>query len=341
MGSVEKQRRSIISRLFRFSVFAAFQLVFVLVVLEVGARFIDPMGISYYPETARFLDTMIHEEPIGYRLRPGLDDRFNGARYTINSQGFRGGEVSQTKAANEKRILWLGDSVVFGIGVENDETLPANVERMANAGQTAHKYTVLNMGVPSYNTEQELIQFESLGLGFDPDAVILLFAQNDIEKKKWVFDKRENVFADLAQRSYALSTIFIGGRMLLQKSGGGSPQINVQNYEPENPRWLAISESLERIKKLCDERSIPFAVFVIGTVDEPMLSMVAAEGKRVGYDVVGIAPELDPRWPDALDRKYRNSPLDNHPNAAGTKIWATVVYEYLVRSGMVPAETKP
>lgn len=335
MDSARRKYRSIPQRLVRFLLIATFQIVLVLTVLEIGARIIDPMGISYYPETARFLDTMIHEEPIGYRLQPGLDARFNGARYQVNSLGFRGDELPPIKPANEKRIVWLGDSVVFGIGVNNDETLAANVERMANARGGETLYRVLNLGVPSYNTEQELIQFESLGLDLEPDAVILLFAQNDIEEKKWVFNKRSNIFADIAQRSYALSTIFIGSRMLVQRSGGGSPQINVQAYEASNPRWLAISNSLAKIKELCDKRSIPFAVFVIGTVDEPMLDQVAAEGKRLGIDVVGIAPELDARWPDALDRKYRNSPVDNHPNAAGTRIWATVVYEYLIGSGII------
>jgi hypothetical protein len=46
------------------------------VLLEVIGRLGDPLGISYYPETARFLDTMIIEGPIGYRNQPNLKGQF-------------------------------------------------------------------------------------------------------------------------------------------------------------------------------------------------------------------------------------------------------------------------
>ena len=37
-------------------------LLFILL-LELAGRLFDPAGISYYPEMARYLDTMIIEEP--------------------------------------------------------------------------------------------------------------------------------------------------------------------------------------------------------------------------------------------------------------------------------------
>ena len=43
---------------------------------DLVGRIFDPIGISYYPETARYLDTLIQEEPIGYRNQPGLQGRF-------------------------------------------------------------------------------------------------------------------------------------------------------------------------------------------------------------------------------------------------------------------------
>ena len=45
-----------------------------LMLLEVLCRLLDPMGISYYPDTARYMDSMIIEEPIGYRNASNLDD---------------------------------------------------------------------------------------------------------------------------------------------------------------------------------------------------------------------------------------------------------------------------
>src|SRR5688572_25052962 len=56
-----------------------------LVALEAVERIVDPFGISYYPETARFFDRMILEEPIGYRLPPGMHERFWGTTVSVNS----------------------------------------------------------------------------------------------------------------------------------------------------------------------------------------------------------------------------------------------------------------
>lgn len=330
-----KQKPRGLNRLFRSLILVAVQLLIVLVIIEIGARIFDPLGISYYPETARFFDTMIREEPISYRLRPGLDGEFHHARYQVNSIGLRGPEVASAKPVGGSRILWLGDSIVFGIGVNYEHTLPAIVERMANDSAQSDSYRVVNMGVPSYNTEQELIQLETVGLNLQPDAVVLLFAINDIEAKGWVFDKRASWIADFAQRSYALSTLFILSRLARQSTGSDVPLISVGNYEENDPRWRAIADSLASIKRICDARSIPFIVFVQGSAEDVPYNMVAAEGRKNGFEVFGLRPETDGRWPDALSKRYRNSLVDSHCNPAGCEIWATLVYEYLVERGII------
>lgn len=325
-----KQKPRGLKRIVRLFFLVIVQLVITLVLLEIAARIFDPLGISYYPETARFFDTMIHEEPISYRLRPGLDGEFHYAHYQVNSLGLRGPEVTMPKTADEHRLLWLGDSVVFGIGANYENTLPAIVERKANQNVGGGSYRVVSMGVPSYNTEQELIQLETVGVSLNPDAVILMFATNDIEKKGWVFDKRESWIADFAQRSYALSTIFVLSRFVRQSTGTDSPVISIDNYTPDNPRWLAISDSLRRINDICKTRSIPFVVFLMGSIADHPYEMVAAEGRKDNFEVIGLQPEKDSRWPDALSPRYRNSVVDSHCNAAGCEMWATLVYEKLV-----------
>lgn len=332
--SARKKPRGL-KRVLRLFFIVAVQITITLVLLEVCARIFDPLGISYYPETARFFDTMIHEEPISYRLRPGLDGEFHHAHYQVNSLGLRGPEVTVPKPAGEDRILWLGDSIVFGIGADYENTLPAIVERKANEHSNAKPYRVVNMGVPSYNTEQELIQLETVGLSLEPDAVLLMFATNDIEKKGWVFDKRQSWLADFAQRSYALSTLFVLSRYAQQSAGGDLQLIHMDNYTPDNPRWLAISDSLKRINEICRARSIPFVVFVMGSTEDHPYEMVASEGRKSGFPVIGLQPQLDARWPDALSSRYRNSTIDSHCNVAGCEMWATLAYEKLVGLGVL------
>ena len=156
----------------RWIALVVLQLFVVLVVLEGIARVFDPLGISYYPEMARYLDSLVLEEPIGYRNRPGLQDRFFGVPVSINSLGLRDREV-QDKAAGEFRILVMGDSVPFGIGVRYEDSFPHQLETLLQERQPTVRFRTLNMGVPSYNTEQELFQLRSLGLTLKPDAALL------------------------------------------------------------------------------------------------------------------------------------------------------------------------
>ena len=83
---------------------------------------------------------------LGVRLRPGATEgvAFNGnpkTRVRINAQGFRGAD-HPPPAAGE--ILVLGDSQVFGLGVEEGETFSAE---LAQRFPDRH---VLNLGVPTY-----------------------------------------------------------------------------------------------------------------------------------------------------------------------------------------------
>ena len=313
----------------------------VLIFLEIGIRVADPFGISYYPETARFLDTMVHEEPIGYRLQPNLDGIFHSARYQINSLGLRGPEIDSPKETEERRILFLGDSFVFGIGVNNDQTLSTRIEDLVKTEVPDSKYRVINMGVPSYNTEQELIQLEGLQGTLDPNAVILFFVPNDIEKKKWVFEKRESFAANFSQRSYALSTFFILVQQALTKLGSPPQLINLQDYSEGNVRWVAISDSLQKINSLCKARSIPFVVYLEGSTSDGINAMVEKVGKSSGFDVVGLEPWSDPRWAGVDVLRYRNSKSDSHPNAEGTSVWGRLIYEDLSYRNIIRQRFQP
>lgn len=105
----------------RVLIFLVIQVVLVFVLTEVFARILDPAGISYYPETASLLDQMIIEEPIGYRLPPKMSGRFHGVHVQTNSLGLRDREIPTIKRRDEYRVLMMGDSVVFGVGVEAED----------------------------------------------------------------------------------------------------------------------------------------------------------------------------------------------------------------------------
>lgn len=313
-----------------------------LAAVEILARVVDPVGVSYYPETARYMDTLVREEALGYRNRAGLSGRFYGAPVKINALGMRDRELPLDPAPGEFRVAIVGDSFPFGIGVPYEQSIPAFVEKTLNAtAPVGTSFTTLNFGVPSYNTEQELLQFEQLGERLRPKAVVLLFALNDIYPKNWVFEKRRGFVTDLAQRSYAISLVFALYR--LSQAAKSNPAIvpGLELYEPDNPRWLAIDRSMTALSARCKVLGIPLVVMPSDLFERKSVTMVRDVGAREGFPVVNIVPWKDPRWQSLDPKAFMNSRVDSHPNAAGSEIYGRMIAEELQRLGAVPSTAPP
>jgi lysophospholipase L1-like esterase len=310
--------------------------------LEIVGRIFDPLGISYYPEMARYLDTLIKEEPIGYRNQPGLNGKYFGKSVRINTQGLREEELHLKSKPGNLRILFLGDSVPFGIGVARKDTLPTQLERIAN--RTIHHgktIEVINMGVPSYNTEQELIQMKTMGMDFKPDIVLLLFSRNDIESKMWVFEKRAGRIKDVVQRSYACSLLYLAFREFrarfpsVIKSSHASSGINHEietafvGFKANFQKWEKVRSSLAEINALAQRKDVPFVV-ILNQENSSLVKILRNEAKGQNFHLVNLEPSKDPRWLGSDMKKYVNSFTDGHPNADGNLILATLIYEKLV-----------
>lgn len=111
----------------------------------------------------------------GYRLEPGqwIPGAHGGP---VNQAGLRGEELER---APERRVLVLGDSFVFGAGVDVDQALPAQLaERLL--GRARPGTEIVNAGTPGYGTARELAWLETFGSELEPDEVVLcVFVGND------------------------------------------------------------------------------------------------------------------------------------------------------------------
>jgi lysophospholipase L1-like esterase len=252
-----------------------------------------------------------------------------------SSLGLRERELPAVKPRGEFRLMLLGDSVVFSLGVEYEDSIPAQLERALNEQAPAGtRYRTLNLGVPSYNTEQELVQLESLGLGLAPDAVALLFATNDIEPKLWVFDRRRNPLADCAQRSYAASMLAVLLQRIRSQPGETDPRVRYASFEPGNPRWEAVATALRRMAELLRARDIPFLVLAPGPGDARHLQLLRGVGSAAGFAVEQLEGASDPRWA-AEPARFVNSATDRHCNALGCRIIAEQLAQLLGRNGLL------
>jgi len=156
-------------------------LIVVILIGETGFR-IYLKFIYQPPENpeSEYIDLLPHSNRV-YGLKP--DSEILG----LNSSGFRGRELVVDKAYNVFRIVMLGDSIIFGVGVDEDETLPHYLEQILQQREDRVSYEVYNLGIVGYNTRQELATLEEVGLQLQPDLVILNICLNDSDPVKEVW----------------------------------------------------------------------------------------------------------------------------------------------------------
>ena len=150
-----------------------------LVVVEFGLR------VHFYGTLAEpdFGQTLHDPHPTrGWTLKPGIQAAKQELDYTVhvtvNRLGVRGPEIGYERQPGTFRILVVGDSAMFGSGVDNDHTVPA----LLTSQLAPLKVEVINLSVAAYSTVQEYLLFMDEGRRYRPDLVLLAFSPgNDIQ----------------------------------------------------------------------------------------------------------------------------------------------------------------
>lgn len=109
----------------------------------------------------------VPDAQLGVRLEPGAEMRFQFrdnpiSDIRVNSRGYRGGEWP---AAGTGEIVVIGDSQVFGLGVEEHETFSARLAELTGRN-------VVNAGVPTYGPLEYLAVTRELLAERKPKTVV-------------------------------------------------------------------------------------------------------------------------------------------------------------------------
>ena len=124
----------------------------------------------------------VADAQLGQRLAPGYDGWFAGVPVKVNSLGFRDPrEYALAKPDDVFRIVVLGDSVTFGHGAIYESTYPYLLEQRLRTWRHDVAWQVWNLGVPGYNTSQELAYLQRVGPSYQPDLVVIGFFENDLQ----------------------------------------------------------------------------------------------------------------------------------------------------------------
>jgi hypothetical protein len=299
-----------------------------LVGLEVGLRL---SGYTlYYLDKAAFIPSQNPE--ILYELNPGFRGLYAGVPIIINSCGFRGKELAPSSAPEITRVVLLGDSVAFGQGVQEGETLAEQLETRLQA-KLPYPVEVVNLGVPGYDTCQEWWTFKERALPLKPRVAVLLYVENDTDPPVFQVQGAEVVSPDV--RTGLLGTFLAGARKRSAlynltwtrwqriKLGSFSieryREILSHKFSDTNPGWKRSREYLSKIIKLAHANAIRIIVIPMpvlwGLADKPYpfdcyIQAVRDAAAMAGAEPLDVVPLLHGR-----DLRARVSDRDPHPSA--------------------------
>lgn len=315
---------------------------------RVTALFLGSILTMVFAEFALSRSSLVDSPPGQYRRsetrafehRPGFRGRDKlGNLIVINSQGLREEDYPLEKPEGVYRILVLGDSVTFGENVAAEESFPKQMQHLLNEARTGPKVEVLNAGVRGYNTYQELLMLEEVGLLYDPDLVIVCYVVNDADP----FSNQAGLINPKYKRLIALKEFvkrhsylyaFLKRLFVLAKTRtkpGSVEDTTLGHFSEGDPGWLASYASLEEIKQVTGERGVRFMMAVMPQIkgikpgdtyperNQRIHDRILKAGRDLGIDTVDLLPVLQGHDPEAL-KIFSKDTL--HPNPLGHRLLA-------------------
>ena len=92
-----------------------------------------------------------------------------------------GHNQSQSWSSNNLRVLALGDSNTYGVFLEQEQSYPAQLEKIWNSqrGEDVPPIEVINLGYPGTNSSRVLANMKPIVENLQPDIVLVLVGAND------------------------------------------------------------------------------------------------------------------------------------------------------------------
>lgn len=160
-----------------------FNILILILVIGIIILFMEIILRLFFPQNLNL--TILDPEKI-FNLRPEISSILKREEFVthvqINSQGLRDNEYPLKKANNTVRIAFVGESFIFGFGIEINETVAKILEYKLNSRSKNKNYEAINFGVPAYGTEQEYILIKNDIIKYEPDIIILAFSPYDLKE---------------------------------------------------------------------------------------------------------------------------------------------------------------
>jgi len=300
-----------------------------LLAVEWGLRVFNPFGVEFFHILPYHMQGMVDDSRLGYRHPKSVEYMLGSNQVKINAHGLRDEEIPFTKLDDEKRILILGDSVVFGWGISQGESFSDRMEPLLQQQTGGTRWQVINAGVNGYNTEQEATFLRIEGMRYSPDFVLLVYVSNDVDAAldpnattwrrypSWPPSLPE-ALNRLKQRSYLLQLTHLFIRMNKMDLARAAATIEgevASGHENRSmtghPNWPQSKEALLDIAQQCREAGIPFLVGLYSSLGSSFDPTFVADLQDAGIDAI----YLQPAWKGVPENVAHVSRIDSHPSA--------------------------
>ncbi|MCU0594396.1 MAG: SGNH/GDSL hydrolase family protein [Desulfobacterota bacterium] len=221
-------------RITRFHLFLA---VVVLACLEITPYLANVyFKIRFRAEPSEFIARNTQDQYVPFVNAPGAFVQKQGYTIQINSRGFRDREYDWTGLLESKNIIFIGDSVTFGSGVNLDDTFVKVVERGLDG------IFCLNWGVAGYDLLDNVGNLSHLDFRkYKPRMVVFSYCVNDFSSASRTYDEKVGLMSNL--------DIYCPHNILLKALKGGTSRF--------------LEKKLAEVVEMCKQEGVGLVINIL------------------------------------------------------------------------------
>jgi lysophospholipase L1-like esterase len=313
-------------------------LLFLISIGEIIIRILEP------PPDTKGIQIENSQRLFGFKCN--FKGKAGGVEFKTNSSGFRTREFEEAINSQDTIIMVLGDSYSFGYGVSYQDSFPYILERKLRKEFSRKIIRIFNLGIPGYNTTQELATLKEFGPKLHPQLVLLTYHLNDIEvhtenniKELFSF---KNMLLSIKYYSHLL-------RFVLSRVAAFARNFNlnikttatmeISEYTAAGPAWIKNQKTLKELIEFCHKLNAVLGVIVVPyivqlTNDHPCADSYQIVVKFFKSNNIPVVNAFE-YFKGLNPRKLWINAFDGHPNRKGHEIIACAASKLIINENLL------
>jgi len=291
-------------------------------------------------------------ERIVFELKPNLDVVFRGATVKTNASGWR--EEEPLVGPDVRTVVGIGDSVMFGWGVERGERYLDRLEALLaerESSESGDRWQTLGFAAPGYNLAMEFEALQRYALVHRPALIIYGFSFNDFCLPNFVGSTKPDIFAPRLFVLDLLRGVGPVGATLHARGHVVTAEVRKEDFStrycdertvPPQYRHLVgrgvFAESLRELGQIGLDAGVPVVMLSTGWLGKHPERVIPPGVVLVNVYADLKRERLRRRNEDVLSSDLVVSPSDWHPSAKGHRIIAESLYRQLQALGLLDGE---